>query len=51
MQNEEKDAESAEDKKTKNLYNALVRDQNSMFYTNNKISNNLIKETKNVFLP
>ena len=46
MQNEEKTktTDEIDGKKTKNLYNALVRDQKSVFYATDKITNNLIKQ-------
>ena len=44
MQNEEKTktTDEIDGKKTKNLYNALVRDQKSVFYATDEITNNLI---------
>ena len=46
MQNEEKTktTDEIDGKKTKNLYNALVRDQKSVFYATDKITNNLINK-------
>ena len=43
MQNEEKTkpTDEIDDKKTKNLCNALVRDQKSIFYATDKITDNL----------
>ena len=47
MQNEEKTktTDEIDGKKTKNLYNALVRDQKSVFYATDKI-NNLINKAR-----
>ena len=38
--------ENMDNKKAKNFYNALVRDQKSIFYATNKITNNLINRTR-----
>ena len=48
MQNEEKTktTDETDGKKTKNLYNALVRDQKSVFYATDKITNNLINKAR-----
>ena len=48
MQNEEKTktTDEIDGKKTKNLYNALVRDQKSVFYATDKITNNLINKAR-----
>ena len=51
MQNEEKTktTDEIDGKKTKNLYNALVRDQKSVFYAKDKITNNLINKARQSF--
>ena len=48
IQNEEKTktTDEIDGKKTKNLYNALVRDQKSVFYATDEITNNLIKKAR-----
>ena len=48
MQNEEKTkaTDKIDGKKTKNLYNTLVRDQKSVFYATDKITNNLINKAR-----
>ena len=38
--------EDIDDKKTKNLYNALVKDQRSVFYATSTITNNLLNKTR-----
>ena len=48
MQKEEKmkTHEEIDDKKAKNLYNASVKEQNSVFYGTERITNGLIKKAK-----
>ena len=48
MQKEEKIKihEEIDDKKAKNLYNSSVKDQNSVFYAAERITNGLIKKAK-----
>ena len=43
---EKRSEETIDNKKTKNLYNALVRDQRSIFYATDKITNNLINKAR-----
>ena len=38
--------EDIDNKKTKNLYNALVKDQNSTFYATDRITNNLLNKAR-----
>ena len=38
--------EDIDNKKTKNLYNALVKDQNSIFYATDRITNNLLNKAR-----
>ena len=51
MQNEEKTkaTDEIDGKKTKNLCNALVRDQKSLFYATDKITNNLNKSRTSTY--
>ena len=43
---EKRSEEDIDNKKTKNLYNALVRDQRSIFYATDKITNNLVNKAR-----
>ena len=38
--------EDTNNKKTKNLYNALVKDQKSIFYATDRITNNLLNKAR-----
>ena len=38
--------EDIDNKKTKNLYNALVKDQKSIFYATDRITNNLLNKAR-----
>ena len=43
---EKRSEEDIDNKKTKNLYNAFARDQRSIFYATDKITNNLINKPR-----
>ena len=43
---EKRTEEDIDNKKTKNLYNALVKDQKSIFYATDRITNNLLNKAR-----